>query len=141
MSYIPNCREDDTYNEKYLQGGDADYVAGFDWAVQCGMNNFFENIDERGYCDREEYKEIEEAVTQITPDNILGVLAKRPDLMEKLQEELNNWVEMERDELITSMIESIDEDKFDEIKSTVDSTGEKNSILLQQEQIGIPFEE
>ena len=45
MSYIPNCREDENYNQKYLTGDDKEFVRGYDWCTEQAVDNFFDNFD------------------------------------------------------------------------------------------------
>ena len=123
MSYIPDCRTDEHYNEKFLGKPDKDFIRGFDWCVEMAADNFFDN----------------EMFGLEAPDNYLGhILCEEAG--EHLQEEyvqehifLNNgedeprkvktfadlirykllqWVEMERDELITSMIDNMSDEEY-----------------------------
>ena len=34
MSYIPDCRTDEYYNEKYLEGLEKTFIEGFDFCVE-----------------------------------------------------------------------------------------------------------
>ena len=43
MSYIPDCRTDEHYNQKFLTGADKKFVRGFDWCVEMAVDNFFDN--------------------------------------------------------------------------------------------------
>ena len=38
MTYIPNCRTDENYNERYLNRRDKRFVAGYDFAVEQALN-------------------------------------------------------------------------------------------------------
>ena len=44
MSYIPDARTDDTYNEKNLRHDDEKFIDGFDWAAEECVDNFFDNF-------------------------------------------------------------------------------------------------
>ena len=144
MSYIPNCREDDTYNEKYLTDNNAAYVAGFDWAV-AELNNAAENYEALGSNieDISESSKVqyEWVMQELTGEDLYWILSNRPDLRNWLWNLLNNWVELGRDELITSMIDDMSESEYAEVKAIVDNKGWKNPVLLQQEEIGTPFGE
>lgn len=144
MSYIPNCREDGTYNEKYLTDNNAAYVAGFDWAV-AELNNAAENYEELG-SNIEDISESSKAqyewvMQELTGEDLYWILSNRPDLRNWLWNLLNNWVELGRDELITSMIDDMSEEDYSKVKAIVDNEGWKNPVLMQQEEIGIPFGE
>lgn len=65
------------------------------------------------------------------------VLADRPDLQSIITEALNIWCEMERDEIITSMIDALSDEQYNELKAKADA-GYKNDVVVQQEQIGVP---
>ena len=45
MTYIPDTKNDDYYNEKYLKEKDKDFIKGFDYAVNQSLQFFLENID------------------------------------------------------------------------------------------------
>lgn len=140
MSKIPSCRTDENYNEKYLPEHAADFVTGFDWAVQCGMNSTFANFDE--VCALFDAEDIDPNIKeqldgQLTADNILTVLANRPDLQAVISKALNIWCELERDELITSMLDELTDEQYNVLKAKADA-GYKNAVVEQQERVGIP---
>lgn len=45
MSYIPDCRNDENYNQKYLNDKDREFVRGYDWCTEEVVDNFFNNMD------------------------------------------------------------------------------------------------
>lgn len=131
MSYIPDCRNDENYNEKYLNNFDKEFVRGYDWCVEMSVDNFFDNLDiyfgddshimhllneELPENMREEY-EIER--TFADDDN---KVEKRDvkTYVDLLRSKILDYIEMERDELITSMIDNMDEQEYAEIKAKVD---------------------
>lgn len=89
MSYIPDCRTDEVYNEKQLNEKNKEFIAGFDWAV-AEAKNLFDNLVV--------YPEVE----NILSDNVAVVCEGKA---EAVAEALDNWLEMSRNELITSMID------------------------------------
>ena len=103
MSYIPDCRTDEYYNEKYLNEEDKEFVNGFDYctksAVECGFANIEDFFDEF---------EID-----VRPSDIGKVT-------EALEKWLLDWIESQRDEMITSMIDYMSEEEYEQIKSKVD---------------------
>ena len=101
MSYIPNCRTHEFYNEKYLVGDDFEFVRGYDWAVS-EILNLFANLD-----------------VYFETDEIRGI----PNA-EKFKDAIEDWAEMGRNELITSMIDNMDEDEYDATKARVDAIEE-----------------
>lgn len=105
MSYIPNCREDKTYNEKYLNEKDKEFVRGFDFAVNDSLDSFFANIDDMDFDVEDE-------------DIDLGkILNNHEAILDRLKENMLEWIEGERDEMITSMIDHMDENEFEENKA------------------------
>lgn len=130
MSYIPNCRTDENYNQKYLNDRDKKFLRGFDWCTEMAVDNFFDN----------EMYELQDS------EKYLGhILCKElPDLMQDdysmeftfadreeedrkvrtyadlIRMKILEWIEMERDELITSMIDEYDEEEYQQIKERVD---------------------
>lgn len=124
------CRSDENYNQKYLRQRDADYVAGFDWCVAMATDNFFDNL------------EIDDLVGDFTyfghflnekiPENAVfeydfydhdGTVTTRKceTWADVLRGKLMGWVEACRDELITSMIDSMDDAEYRQIKEEQDN--------------------
>lgn len=112
MSYIPDCREDENYNEKYLNETDKEYIRGYDYAVEEVLETFFSNIDV--YDLRVDGEDID-----------LGlILENHESILNKLKEAMHEHFESSRDEMITSMIDNMDDKEYEEIKASVDSKGE-----------------
>lgn len=106
MTYIPDCREGEYYNQKYLNEKDKQFVAGFDWAVERISELFRGNINV--------FPELEE----LLDDNTAVIRENKEETVKNAVEE---WAEMERDELITSMIDGMSEEEYTRIKASVDS--------------------
>lgn len=114
MTYIPDCRNDDDYNEKYLNHDDKEYIRGYDYAVEDSLDCFFDNIGDYDFDVDDE-------------DIDLGkILSNHESILNKLKEVLKEHFESERDEMITSMIDNMDDDEYSKIRTEVD---------------GIPYEE
>ena len=105
MSYIPDCRNDAVYNQKYLNAQDKQFVAGYDWAVDRIMT-LFDNI--------EVYPDLD----AILDDKMAIIEEGKADIVKSAVEE---WAESGRDDLITSMIDNMSEDEYAKIKAEVDS--------------------
>ena len=45
MSYIPDCRTDEYYNEKYLNAEDKEFIAGYDYAVEAIVSLIEHNVE------------------------------------------------------------------------------------------------
>lgn len=135
MSYIPDCRNDENYNEKYLNNFDKEFVRGYDWCVEMSVDNFFDNLDiyfgddshimhllneELPENMREEY-EIERTFAD---ENARVEKRDVKTYVDLLRSKILDYIEMERDELITSMIDNMDEQEYAEIKAKVDGKQE-----------------
>lgn len=118
--YIPDCRRDDDYNQKYLDQHDADYVMGFDYCAE-QIGTFFDNISIYADC-------IDEA--NDGDIDICRYLEKHPNVAAALAESIEDWVESQRDDLITSMIDSMDEEEYTKAKEEVDSGVRKPYIKI-----------
>ena len=135
MSYIPDCRNDENYNEKYLNNFDKEFVRGYDWCVEMSVDNFFDNLDIYFGDD----SHIMHLLNEELPENmreeyeIERTFADENDRVEKrdvktyvdlLRSKILDYIEIERDELITSMIDNMDEQEYAEIKAKVDGKQE-----------------
>lgn len=108
MSYIPDCREDESYNEKYLNETDKEYIKGYDYAVEEVLETFFANIDV--YDLRVDGEDID-----------LGlILENHESIADKLKDAMKQCFESERDQIITSMIDHMDDEEYEQIKEKVD---------------------
>lgn len=92
MSYIPNCREDKLYNYGELTPRNKYTVDGFDWCAEEGVETFFDNL----------------RIYQITKNgfDLIDYLESNPDVCDSLKEAILDYIEMQRNELIVSMIEN-----------------------------------
>lgn len=105
MTYIPNCRTDENYNEKYLNKMDKEFVKGYDWAVETALN-ILNNAEV--YPEFNELLDRDKCVVNVDKEEIV-------------RDALEQWMEGERDMLITSMIDNMDEDEYAAIKKKVDN--------------------
>lgn len=108
MTYIPDVREDDNYNQKYLSCNDKEYVNGYDYAVEDVLESFFDNIDDFDFdVDGEDY-------------DIGKILSNHPAILEKFKEVLKFHFESERDSMVTSMIDNYSDEEYSAIRTKVD---------------------
>ena len=128
MTYIPDCRTDDTYNERYLNKMDREFVRGYDWCVETAVDSFFDNDmdelqDEFSYLGHILNEELP-GIMQIEYEYVFadGTIEKRKikTYADLIRSKILDWVEMERDQLITSMIDGMG-DEYEEIKERVDN--------------------
>lgn len=95
---LPDCRNDDIYNEEFLIHDDKKVLAGMDYAFE-QIENLFNNLDVYG-------KELAEAYA---PYNLWKALEDNSELILKI---MTDWYESERNETITAMIDNMDEDVY-----------------------------
>ncbi len=107
MTAIPKCRIDYYYNYDFLDKFRKEFVCGFDAAVEDG-ESFFDNL---------EFTELDEIH--------LNQLEEMHDFLVK---SFNEWMEMARNELITSLIESMSNKEFRENRRKVLEANEKLPI-------------
>lgn len=107
--YLPNAREDEAYNEKYLLENDKQFLSGFDYAIDKVMGMFFANLD------------IFDFTVEGEDIDIGRIFANHPDISALFQGNMKQYFESERNELVVSMIENMDDDEYERIKEEVDS--------------------
>ena len=114
MSYIPDCRSDECYNEKNLNAQNKREVMGYDWCAEHVVDNFFNNLDV--YFDDDSYlmhilnEKIPEDAQEryefsYTWDDGEPEERKVETYMDLLRSKILDWMESERDMMITSMID------------------------------------
>lgn len=129
---FPECRRDDYYNQDFLNGTDQEFIRGFDWCVEMAVDNFFDN-------DMDELSDSESYLGHILSEKIPELMQEeydmefsfpydgpRPDESRKVETyadliryKLLDWIERERDQLITSMIDNMDEDIYKALRNKV----------------------
>ena len=126
---FPNCRDDHYYNQDFLDGTDAQFLKGFDWAIEMTVDNFFDNNmfglqDEDGYLAHTlndkipepiQIKYAIESANKFNPwfEEERKVITYADLIRIKLLE----WVEMHRNELITSMIDNMDDEIYTALRN------------------------
>ena len=91
---VPDCRNDDYYNYDFLSGSDATIVDGYDYCVKEAVQSAFDNMESFPPEDLD-----------VKPSEVVAVL-------HAFREWLFSWIESERDEMITAMIDDMDDDDF-----------------------------
>ena len=130
MTYIPDGRTDKYYNQKYLNKANAEFLRGFDWCTEMAVDNFFNNNYEKGFDDAEF---VGHEVLQELPESEKGEYTmehtfiecedekrKVETIIDKIRYEILSWIESERDMLITSMIDGMNEEEYKQIKAEID---------------------
>jgi hypothetical protein len=102
MTMFPDCRNDDFYNEDFLPDGDKCVVSGFDIAAEA-VETCFHNIEADDLCGPlGDNKVVKSLVTFVK---------------EFFRNELKEWLESERNMMITSMLDGIEEEEFTELRA------------------------
>lgn len=96
---VPDCRKDDLYNYDFLSEEDAAIVDGFDYCVKEAVNSAFDNVEDFAPEDLD-----------VRPSDVAAVL-------HAFREWLEACMESERDELITSLIDDMDDEEFRQNRS------------------------
>lgn len=125
---FPDCRNDEDYNEDFLNGVDKEFIAGYDWCTEEVVDNFFDNLDVYFSDDSNIMKALNEKLPEVmqSEEEIEWTFGDRQAEIRKietygdiLRSYLHDWIESHRDELITSMIENMDEDLYNALKHKV----------------------
>lgn len=96
---IPDCRNDESYNYDFLNAADAAIVDGYDYCAKNAVETAFDNIDAFPPEDLD-----------VRPSDVVKVL-------HAFREWIVSYIESERDELITGLIDSMDEEEYQSIRT------------------------
>lgn len=129
MSHIPNCRTDENYNEKFLNEKDSEFVKGYDWCVEMAVDNFFANNmfdlqNEDSYLGHLLNEKLPESMQEEyeVEFRFAGCSDRETETRkietyaDLIRSKILDWIEMERDELITSMIDNMSEEEYERNK-------------------------
>lgn len=115
MSYIPDCRTDEVYNENNLNELDKEFIAGYDFALNQVFVDLIGNLDLYDFdIDGVDF-------------NLVTLLDNHPEVKKALYDAMCSYHEMFRDELITSMIESYPDDITPMTESYPDKEGDDDN--------------
>ena len=101
---VPDCRNDDYYNEDFLNKEDTLVMHGFDIAIEV-VENTISRID---ICD---------LVGELEHSKLIRSIVKT--IMRSIASEITNTAEFSRNEMITSMIDDMDGDEYESIRNKV----------------------
>lgn len=119
----PHTDKPNPYCEKYVQGKDKEFLRGFDWCTEEVVDNFFDNLDTYGidkgsYIGNvllsevpEEMREEYEIENTFGEDNRERKRTVRT-YADWLRYNILDWIETERNMLVTSMIDSMPEEEY-----------------------------
>ena len=107
--YLPNVREDEAYNQKYLTEENKTFLEGFDFAVDKVLDTVLANLD------------CYDLTVEGDDIDIVRILNNHPKIAEKLEVAMKHHFESERNELVVSMIDGMDDGEYERIKAVVDA--------------------
>lgn len=110
MSAFPDCRNDESYNEDFLNEQDKRFIEGFDFAIEVISNLFKDNLS---VFEEELTNVSENDEMRVTRRDFYDILVQNNKVVDEV---LQTWSEMERDEIITSMLDSMSEAEYQENK-------------------------
>lgn len=144
---FPDCRNDDYYNADFLDGDNSKFIDGFDWCVEEVVDNFFDNdmfdlLDEGTYIGKILSEKLPESLQEeyVMEFNFPKFAPRKAEerkcktYADLIRLKLLAWIEMERNELITSMIDKLS------IENKDLSTAIRNKVLKDNEKSDSPKE-
>lgn len=128
MTWFPDARTDEFYNQKYLNKVDKEFIAGYDWNTENVVDNFFNNLEDLD----SDY--LTNLLSEKVPDHLkeqyemIFTNGGEPTTEERhvvtyadyLRVRLLDSIESERDQMITSMIDNMDDEEYKHIRTEVD---------------------
>lgn len=107
---IPDCRQDEYYNYDFLCDADKEHVDGFDLCIEV-MRNALQNAEDMDF-----------EGLDVRPSDISAVAAA-------IGENLDRICEAERDELITGLIDDMDDDEFKRLRAEAIAANGKDNYF------------
>ncbi len=137
MSYIPNTREkrkysfktgrydgeENGYRQEYLNEEDDAFRRGYDYAVETVLN-YFNNLDAFSDAFLEAELNLDRVDTDavvsdcLTEDEVKN-LSRDTLILGTVHDTLADWLEMERNQFIVSLIDGMDDKEYEAIKEAV----------------------
>jgi hypothetical protein len=93
---FPDCRKDETYNSDFLTGNNKSFIEGFDYTIKTA-ENLANNLD----------------VYEDDLGDKFSIISKNFSLFLDI---LKDWCEMERNQLVTSMLDEMSDEEFEEAR-------------------------
>jgi hypothetical protein len=119
----PDEKEPNAYYEGYLDRRDREVLGGYDWCMEMAADNFFDN-DMGGLLSDDSYlghllnQELPESMKEEYIMDFSSISDRKSETRrtetyaDLIRMQLLEYMELERNELVVSMIESMDEEKY-----------------------------
>ena len=128
---VADCRKDETYNQDFLGKNDRSFLDGYDWCVSMAVDNAFDNIF--AIVPEDNKERISDFFDTELPDwmQLEYVFSGREGTEKRKVKTYGEYFrfamfrhsEMQRNELITSMIESMTEEEYEANKAAAMQSG------------------
>lgn len=129
---FPDVRNDDWYNEDFLDGASKKEVLGFDWAT-FAVDNLFDNIEqitnESDYLEKVLSEKLPESLqNEYDMEGLDGEDEHREvkTYADFIRMKILSWLENERNEIVVSLIENMDESVYKALREKVVKDNEKS---------------
>lgn len=116
MFGVPDCRNDENYNEDFLEEDDKRELQGYDWCTEEAVDEFFENLNLSFGEDDYLFHILNEKLPEYMQGEAIKVefncKDKEPETRtaktykDILHKKLREWIEERRNLLITAMIDA-----------------------------------
>lgn len=128
---VPDCRTDETYNEDFLNEKDREFIRGYDYAIRMALDNGFNNLDdliEDNYVLRRMNEQLPEAdrITYEEPYGDEGETRETVTHADLIRYKLLQWAEDERDNLITAIIDEMDDEEYEKLRAAALARNERS---------------
>lgn len=136
MTYIPDCRTDEFYNIENLNKTDKNIIKfGYDWNTCMAVDNFFNNIDNwygdlgelEFVLDKELPERLKTEYEYVSEFENVNETRKVETYLDLFRMYLLDWIEGERDMLITSIIDGYSDEQIEEIEKKIAERKKENA--------------
>jgi hypothetical protein len=104
---FPNTRKDDYYNQEFLNKNDKEVITGYDYAVEAALN-LFDNLNAYQEELNDMLEEDDNPIFKVL--NFYAIIEEKSNTIQNI---VRDWLENGRDDLITSMIDNMDENEYE----------------------------
>ncbi len=116
--YKPDSKEPNPYYEGYLDDRDAEFIKGYDWCIEEEVTGFFDGIDiydsdidpEDFDVDKLDYNFID---AEDVSDEEIKNASRESRILRWMKDSILMHIECSRDEIITSMLDNMDEEEYE----------------------------